>query len=67
MYFTRPGDTGGTHDLWSIALDGTGEAMVHRLGAFRAIDVFFDISPAKQIVWAPLDAGTPQLWTAQIR
>ena len=44
LYFIRPAATVGTQDLWTIAIDGTGERRVADLGAFRPIDVFFDVS-----------------------
>ena len=67
LYFTRPAATIGTQELWTIAIDGTDERPVVDLGAFRPIDVFFDVSRQGVVAWAPLRAGDHQLWTAKIR
>lgn len=67
IYFLRPALNGGVQQLWTIAVDGTDERLVADLGAFRPIDVFFDVSRAGLIAWAPLKAGQPELWTATIK
>ena len=67
LYFSRPAPTMGTQDLWTIAIDGTGERRVADLGAFRPIDVFFDVSRHGLVAWAPLRAGDHQLWTAMVK
>ena len=67
LYFARPAAGGTTQELWTIATDGTGERRVTDLGAFRPIDVFFDVSREGLLAWAPLRAGDPQLWTAHIK
>ena len=66
LYFLRPAG-GGTQELWTIAVDGTGEHPVANLGAFRPIDVFFDLSRDGLIAWAPFRSGDHQLWTAHIK
>ena len=67
LYFARPGRLGGTYELWTIAVDGTGEQRVASLGTLRAIDLFFDVSSTGLVTWAPLEAGQHQLWAATIR
>jgi Tol biopolymer transport system component len=67
LYFVRPAPTAGVQELWTIAVDGTDERRIGALGAFRPIDVFFDVSSTGLITWAPLNAGQPQLWTATVR
>jgi serine/threonine-protein kinase len=66
VYFVRPAGSAGSFDLWSIAADGTSEQRVAALGAFRSIDVFFDVSRTGLLTWAGLNAGQSQLWTAGI-
>ena len=66
LYFLRPAG-GGTQELWTIAVDGTGEHLVANLGAFRPIDVFFDLSRDGLVAWAPFRSGDHQLWTAHIK
>jgi Tol biopolymer transport system component len=65
LYFLRPA-AGGSHALWSIAIDGTDERQIADLGFLRSIDVFFDVSSTGLITWAPIKAGQPQQWTATI-
>ena len=67
LYFTRPGATTGTLDLWTIAIDGSNERRITELGVMRAGDAFIDVSRTGQIAWAPLRAGVHALWTAQVR
>ena len=66
LYFARATATGDT-DLWTIAADGTDERRVCALGAFRAIDLFFDVSKLGELVWAPFHAGERQVWSATVR
>jgi serine/threonine protein kinase len=66
IYFVRPAGR-DTVDLWSIAADGTDERRLFNLGAFRAIDIFFDVSKRGDVVWAPFHAGERQVWSAMVR
>jgi Tol biopolymer transport system component len=66
LYFVRL-VAGGSTDLWTIAADGTDERRVFDLGAFRPIDVFFDVSKQGEVVWAPFHAGDRQVWSAAIK
>jgi hypothetical protein len=67
LYFTRPASTGGTYDLLSIGIDGTGERRETDLGAMRSIEVFFDVSRTGRVAWARLSALAPQVWTASLK
>ena len=67
LYFTRPASTGGTYNLWSIGIDGTGERRDANLGANRPFDLFFDVSRTGRVAWAQLSALAPQLWTASLK
>lgn len=66
LYFMRPSGS-DTWDLWTIATDGTDERRLFNLGAFRAIDTFFDVSKRGDVVWAPFHAGERQVWSAMVR
>lgn len=66
IYFVRVAAE-GTSDLWTIAADGTDERRLFNLGAFRAIDAFFDVSKRNEVVWAPYKAGDRQVWSAAVR
>jgi serine/threonine protein kinase len=66
IYFVRPAGR-DTTDLWTIAADGTDERRVFNLGAFRSIDVFFDVSKRGDVVWAPFRPGDRQVWSAMVR
>jgi Tol biopolymer transport system component/predicted Ser/Thr protein kinase len=66
LYFLRNAQ-GGTQDLWTIATDGTDERRLFNLGAFRAIDAFFDVSKRDEVVWAPFKAGDRQVWRAEVK
>jgi serine/threonine protein kinase len=66
LYFLREAGR-DTMDLWSIAADGTDERRLFNLGAFRAIDIFFDVSKRGEVVWAPFQPGERQVWSAMVR
>jgi Tol biopolymer transport system component len=67
LYFLRPAGPGGSYALWTIAVDGTDERRIADLGTFRQIDTFFDVSKDGLITWAPMTAGSAQLWTATLK
>ena len=66
LYFVRPVGR-DTMDLWTIAADGTDERRLFNLGAFRPIDIFFDVSKRGDVVWAPFLQGDRQVWSASVR
>jgi Tol biopolymer transport system component len=67
VYFVRPQNPAAPQDLWSIALDGSGERHEAHLGVFRPIDRFFDVSPGGQAAWANFEAGRHEVWTARVK
>jgi eukaryotic-like serine/threonine-protein kinase len=67
IYFLRSAATGGSQELWTIAVDGGDERRIGDLGSFRPIDVFIDVSSTGLVAWAPMRAGQPQVWAATVR
>ena len=67
LYFLRSASREGPQQLWSVRPDGTGEERVREIGPFRGIDRYFDVSPTGEIVWAPWQPGSSELWTATVR
>ncbi len=67
IYFIRTGTPAATHELWSIAEDGTDERREMDLGAFRSIDVWFDVSRNGDVAWAPFQGGRHELWSATLK
>jgi hypothetical protein len=66
LYFVRRAAR-DTIDLWTIAADGTDERRLFNLGAFRPIDIFFDVSKRGDVVWAPFLQGDRQVWGVMVR
>jgi hypothetical protein len=54
-------------EMWSVRPDGSDLRLHRRVGGFRAIDVFFDVSRQNQIVWAAYRPGRRELWAATVR
>ena len=66
IFFMRAAGS-DSQQLWSVGLDGSAERHEMDLGAFRSLDVFFDVSRDGRICWAPFRPGHYELWTAAIR
>ena len=68
IYFLRNPAAGasGERELWSVNADGTAPRMIRRIGPFRLIDTFIDVSPQNQIVWTKYQAGRRELWAATV-
>jgi hypothetical protein len=67
VFVVRPSmNMAAPQDVWSVKADGTDEQHVARLGRFRQIDRFFDVSKGGQLVWSPFIEGRHEVWTASL-
>ena len=69
LYFLRAVQTEPRtmHEVWSVRPDGTDLQMHRRIGGFRPIDLFFDVSRNNQLAWATHRPGRRELWAATVR
>jgi serine/threonine protein kinase len=69
LYFLRAAQTEprAMPEMWSVRPDGSDLRLHRRVGGFRTIDVFFDVSRQNQIVWAAYRPGRRELWAATVR
>ena len=69
LYFLRNARTEprAQQELWTTRPDGTDVRMLRKIGGFRTIDVFFDVSRQNEIVWAAYRPGRRELWAAAVR
>jgi hypothetical protein len=55
------------HEVWSVRPDGTDLQMHRRIGGFRPIDLFFDVSRNNELAWSAYRPGRRELWAATVR
>ena len=54
-------------EVWSVDRDGGSARLEASLGAFRAIDRYFDVSRDGMLAWAPWRPGKYEVWTATLK
>jgi hypothetical protein len=67
IFFLRTTPNRGLrHELWAIDDDGSNERKLFDVGPIAATDVDFAVARDGQIVWAKVDRGQSELWTAKL-